>query len=397
MMKTENLYKTKSECCGCSMCATMCPTGIIEMREDQDGFLYPEIFNENKCLNCSKCLNVCPIKTSTNVQTEFIDYYAGSFSNDAETISCASGGLATAISNRFIEENGVVYGVAYSNNWKNAEYIRADSFEQIERLKTSKYIQAYKGNIYKTLEIDLKNNKKCLFIGLPCDVAAVKDSFMKYDNLFTIELICHGPTSQLVHKQYCEESERKAGSKISGFSSRFKKDGKWIPFYINVHMENGMNKMEPFHSSSYGAAFRYLKRPSCYSCPIKGNALKGDLMIGDYHYVEKGMKGYNPHGVSSAIVHNSKGLSLLKCLNDKFELVHIKKRNALANGAIHRPIESPYGQENFQRVFESKGLTTASRLTIVRKSNFTRNLKSVFLFCAVRIKRIIKPSSRPTE
>lgn len=396
-MKTEDLYAKKELCCGCGMCADMCPAGVIHMKEDIDGFFYPEITDTLSCLNCKKCLKICPLKDVAHDVSKNIGFYAGSYKADKETISCASGGLATAISTKFLENNGIVYGVAYSDDWHTVEYARIDSCEDINKLKTSKYAQSKKGHIYRCLHDDLRNNKKCLFIGLPCDVAAVKKAFHNNDNLYTMELICHGPTSPSVQKQYCTKMEEKFDSVIDYFSVRYKKNGKWTPFYIKVKMKNGKEFMEQFHLSSYGAAFRYLKRPSCRVCPIKGSALRGDLMIGDYHYVEKGMKGYNPHGVSSAIVHTLKGKELINSLDNTFSLTPIEEKNALENGAIHKPIPAPAGWEKYQKVFRKDGLFKAYRLPFVIRSNMQRKMKARCLRLAVRIKRILIPGSRIKE
>lgn len=55
------IYTNKEECCGCSACLNACPKNAIEMIEDKDGFLYPEI-DKSKCIGCKNCLRVCPNK-----------------------------------------------------------------------------------------------------------------------------------------------------------------------------------------------------------------------------------------------------------------------------------------------------------------------------------------------
>ena len=44
----------KKECCGCTACMNICPVGAIEMRPDEEGFLYPSV-NKEKCINCGLC------------------------------------------------------------------------------------------------------------------------------------------------------------------------------------------------------------------------------------------------------------------------------------------------------------------------------------------------------
>lgn len=394
-MKIQDLYIEKTDCCGCGMCVNVCPSKIIQMTEDEEGFLYPEITDQENCLNCKLCLKVCPLKDESNKESEFIDFYAGSYKSDKETVSCSSGGLATAIEIAFIKNGGIVYGAAYSIDCKRNEYIRVDD---VERLKSSKYSQADKNDIYKRLERDLKTGNKCLFTGLPCDVLAVKNYFLKYsDYLYTIELVCHGPTSNKVQKEYCEMVEKKLGSSVCSFSTRYKRNGNWKPYYIKACAKNGKEFKEPYLESSYGSAFRYLKRHSCYVCNIKDSKLAGDLMIGDYHYVEDGMKGYNRCGVSSAMSHNEKGNELVHLVGDDFNLIHIPRKNALANGAIHHPISAPDGYRKYREVFVSKGILAAHRLSFVRRSNFNRKINSFVMKYGLKIKRLIFPGSRPVD
>ncbi len=391
------LFETKDKCCGCGLCANMCPTGTIVMEPDEQGFLYPSIKEEAMCISCGKCINVCPIKNVQKQTSQFTDYYAGSFAENEETISCASGGAATAISSGFLRAGGVVYGAAYSDDWKDILYLRADKPQDLERLKGSKYAQADKGMTYQSIQKDLKQGIDVLFIGLPCDVAAVKGVFEKYPNLYTAELICHGPTSAKVHQQYCDDIEKTMGGTLDFFSCRYKNRGQWKPFYIFARTKNGKKHLVKFHSSSYGAAFRYLKRPSCYACPIKGNALRGDLMLGDYHYVEEGMKGYNPHGVSSILVHNQQGEKLLSLLGSEFHLTPIQQRGAEANRAIFHPISAPENADAFVQTFIKEGLAKAGRLPMVRASNMKRFVKEKVMKCGVKVKRLLLPSSRPSD
>ena len=83
----------------------------------------------------------------------------------------SSGGYATAISKQFILEKGVVVGVRYSSDFSKSEYAIAETIEELEQFRTSKYIQAEKGGIYQTIR-NIKR-KKILFIGLPCEVSAL--------------------------------------------------------------------------------------------------------------------------------------------------------------------------------------------------------------------------------
>ena len=57
----ENLYlkeKNKKDCNGCGACIYVCPKHCIHMEEDEEGFFYP-VIHEEECIHCNKCKNVC--------------------------------------------------------------------------------------------------------------------------------------------------------------------------------------------------------------------------------------------------------------------------------------------------------------------------------------------------
>lgn len=59
--KIPTLYKQKEECCGCTACYAICPKRAISMSEDEEGFEYP-VINEDNCIRCYQCIKVCPLK-----------------------------------------------------------------------------------------------------------------------------------------------------------------------------------------------------------------------------------------------------------------------------------------------------------------------------------------------
>lgn len=50
----------KTLCCGCWACSNVCPKSCIDMKEDQEGFLYPEV-RKADCVDCHLCEKVCPV------------------------------------------------------------------------------------------------------------------------------------------------------------------------------------------------------------------------------------------------------------------------------------------------------------------------------------------------
>jgi coenzyme F420-reducing hydrogenase beta subunit len=68
---------------------------------------------------------------------------------------------------------------------------------------SSKYVQSDTNNSFKLAKLDLENGKTVLFSGTPCQIAGLKSFLRKeYENLYTIDLICHGTPSQLILEKY---------------------------------------------------------------------------------------------------------------------------------------------------------------------------------------------------
>ena len=52
-------------CCGCEACKNICPQNCIEMLEDEEGFIYPQVDKE-KCIKCGLCERVCQYKNNVS-------------------------------------------------------------------------------------------------------------------------------------------------------------------------------------------------------------------------------------------------------------------------------------------------------------------------------------------
>ena len=336
------------------------------MTPDAEGFLYPKIQNPELCINCGRCEKVCPIINVDAIQipTHNLQVYAGFVSETGELQKSASGGIASAISQKIITEGGVVYGVAYSSDFTKAEYRKAETLAELEAFRNSKYIQAEKGTIFSDVKDTLEAGKQVLFIGLPCEVGGLKSFLRKeYANLFTVDLICHGPTSPKVAEEYCKSLEVREQSVIIEFSVRYKKEGNWAPSYMRAKFQNGHELLKQFNETEYGKAFSIFSRPSCNHCCFKGDNHVADLTIGDYWGCTEKDVFWNPHGVSVMFVHTGRGEVLLEQLLD-FVLMDADYSHAVAeNPMYYQSKEMNPIREIFGGVFADRGLYAACRET----------------------------------
>lgn len=388
-MRTIDLFKEKAQCCGCELCSHVCPKHLITMKADEEGFLYPFISSEDNCINCKRCISVCPVKSVGRKGINLKESFGGYCFREEDIIKSSSGGFATAISKNFILNGGVVIGVKYSDDFQSAEYAVADSISALDAFRTSKYIQAHKGNIYE--KIRQIKDKKILFIGLPCEVSAVYHYIgAKVDNLYTISLICHGPTSSMIQKEFCDILFQKYKSSICNFSVRYKKHG-WKPYFLYAKFSNGYTHEEIFKGSDYEIGFQYLKRPSCYSCKYKlGDkdfGLVADLTLGDFHAVEEKMQQYNRWGVSQASIQSEKGRQLLDLI--KKDCLAVPIPNEIIknyNYAFHHAVKPKKERKRFKKLLLKKGLHYAANDFMILLSSYIISSKRRIKSLAYHIK-----------
>lgn len=369
-MPTNVLLPDKDKCCGCGACSDACSENLIFMTPDEEGFLYPVLIDTEKCIQCKKCERVCPILTIDKIQicSHNIITYAGFSENKSELQSSASGGAATAISRKFISGGGKVFGVVYDENFTHASYQCASSETELEQFKGSKYVQAEKRAVYSNVKSALSNGETVLFIGLPCEVGALKTFLGKeYDSLYTCELICYGPTSAKVASEFADGLLKNYKSKIAAFSVRYKKDGLWTPPYLRAVFENGDIFLKPFYSTDYGHAFSLFPRPSCYNCIYKGDRRVADLTVGDYWGCTPKDAFWNQDGVSAIFVHTQKGRELIEKIPE-FKLIETTYEHASqSNSMLFKRREKSLLRDTFSKMFVEHGLHYACKHTKSRK------------------------------
>ena len=194
----------KDQCCGCGACYNICPQGAITMKADVLGFLYPTI-NKELCVDCGLCEKICPIIKKLSGKSQKKCLVAVSRNNRFLRDS-SSGGIFPEIAKYVYESKGVVYGAVYKRNDNDKLYVchvRSDSINDIKSFQNSKYLQSDTQKVYKDVELDLKLNKLVLFTGTPCQISALRSYLRKeYDNLITVETICHGVPSVKLFQDY---------------------------------------------------------------------------------------------------------------------------------------------------------------------------------------------------
>lgn len=298
--------------------------------------------------------------------------YAGYLDDDVKLMQSTSGGIATALSEYMLDLGGYVAGVAYTEDFYNAEYILIHDKADLYRLKESKYIECDKKNILADVKKLVDEGEKVLFFGLPCTVAALYGFLgARPQNLVTCELICHGPTSPKVHQEYVTYLESKYQSKIVEFSVRRKKKA-WTPGYVYAKFDNGQIFEKPFFKTEYGFAFNVFGRESCYRCRFKGNNRYGDIMIGDFWGATKKDEYWNKYGVSSIFAETCQGNVFLNATPGIKLFPTTFEKAVQHNPMVIQSKPRAGNREIFSFLLREKGLIYAAKHSVDSKTKLKR-------------------------
>lgn len=319
-----DITSKKFDCAGCTACSNFCPVGAINIVPNDEGF-YSPVVNEEKCTSCGLCINICPqINLKKNIVNKEIDTYAIVAKDEIGKKKSSSGGVFPVLAKKIIEEGGFICGAIYNKEFK-VEHILSDKIDDISKMQGSKYVQSNLKNVFSEIYEVLKQDKKVLFVGTPCQVAGLKnfvaEKNISAENLFICDLICYGVPSPKFLEKYLKEVFE--GQKILSINMREKKDGK---SYIRIQtdkedfwFEHSFDSVKNLYMKSF---FKNLcLNKSCEKCLYSNINREGDLTLGDFWGIEKFDKKINSKkGVSCVLVNNDKGKNLLLSCKKDFDL-----------------------------------------------------------------------------
>lgn len=327
-----DLYKSAKFCCGCSACADICPKDAISMVEN-DGFLYP-VVDYNKCIECKRCEKVCDFKRDKSTESNCIKAFAAKANTDIRLLS-SSGGVFTIISDWVLNQNGVVYGAMYDEAMRVC-HKGVILPEQRDKMRGSKYIQSNLNGVYREVLEDLKSNKTVLFVGVPCQVGALK-SFLgrDYNNLYTADLICHGVPSNKVWQKFVNYINEKYHRSLVDYRFR-NKSVSWRRYSPLLYFSDGTVIGDNNITASFIELFRYdvSLRPSCSGCTYASAHREGDFTLGDFWGIENVYPEMDDgQGVSALMINTSKADDLVKKFENHLEL----RECSVDNIIVHQP------------------------------------------------------------
>ena len=368
-------FAKKNECTGCSACANICPRQCIEMNEDAEGFVYPQIVNDSLCISCGACERACPILNKKNNNDVLTKAYAALSKDESLRLESSSGGIFSELAKVVLQSGGIIYGASYNENGL-VEHINIDNIEALGKLRGAKYSQSNMGDSFQVLKKQLNSGRKILFSGTPCQVAGLKSFLNKdYDNLICIDFVCHGVPSPMAWRQYVKYRAQNDndGAAPQYINLRNKESG-WSKYSYSVkfsYLDNKRylckNNEDPFMRFFVN---NYILRESCSNCHFKGYGRVSDITLGDFW----GIWDIDPEmddnkGTSLVLTHSAKGEQLFEAIfnNIKYKQMTLEQASMMNQSMLQSSNHQPNRKQVLSKIAE-EGFQSAIPLLKVEQS-----------------------------
>lgn len=285
----------QNQCTGCMACIDTCHKDAIVIEDGLDA--YNAVIDEGRCVECGRCHDVCPNNRHVDRNSP-ISWYQGWAEDEGVRALASSGGVATALSLAFVNDGGIVCSCLFESG--EFKFAFASAVDGVKRFAGSKYVKSNPKGVYANIKEYLKKTTKVLFIGLPCQVAAVKNYAGDDKNLYTVDLICHGTPSPKFLEMYLKEN---------GYSLMNLKDVKFRKKNI-FYLSDDYNGIKPVrvrdrYTLSFLNSLNYTE--NCYSCRYASSERVSDITLGD------------SWGTTLSQEEKAKGISLILCQTKKGE------------------------------------------------------------------------------
>lgn len=310
----------------------------------------------------------------------------------------SSGGLFYELSQVILEDGGVVFGACYDKEMHQVVH-KSTEETSIENMLKSKYVESKLGDTYKKFETYLKDGKKVLFCGTPCQAAGLynlkEKKWSRYKNqLFILDFLCEGVPSYKIFQEYIKDSENKSEKEIETIEFRSKSYG-WNVHCMKIQYKDGTSRIIPSFSDSYMHTFIMdltMNRRSCYACPFREKKYS-DVTIGDFWKVSNVDKScVDNKGVSAIFVNSEAGNILIEKARKNLYIKELEDRDILQ---MEQHLDTSLyldKRNNFYTEFLSNGYNSAIRKysTYFQNRGIVDKLKLIKRWTKLEYKRRFK-------
>ena len=361
-----------NSCTGCTACTYVCPVNCISMIKDAKGSYYTKI-KEDRCISCGQCTKICPNNAVIEPNKNKQRFYALKNKNFVERMESSSGGAYILLAKAVIEMGGVVYGVKYEGIWP--AYGRAVTLEEAKEFCKAKYVETAKDQIFFQVKEDLEHGMTVLFTGTPCTVKGLQAYIgeKQSNNLYVIDIICHGVPVPLIYERYIEFLQHKYKSLIRSIDFRDKgyNHKKRIHTHIqkiradfnNGRIYHGYQEKDPYYQLFWSNT---ILRECCYDCKYAKLDRCGDITIGDF-WGDKSVAPafFTENGESSVLVNTKKGEKLFNKIRSQADFIETD-----AGAIMQRNLEKPTEKSGVYNRFWKDYYTHSFLFILIRYADY---------------------------
>ena len=352
-------------CCGCMACINICSQNAIRINDNLD--TYNAVINDDVCIRCNACKKICQVN-NTPILSKPSYWYQG-WANLEDTRSrSSSGGVAASISRTFILDGGCVCSCAFKNG--QFKFYVAMTLDQSEDFSGSKYVKSNPDGIYEIIRTNLNSGKKVLFIGLPCQVAAVKNYIKFNENLYLIDLICHGTPSPNVLEYFLNDFNYS----LNDFENiHFRKK---TNFHINCNYKDLLpERVLDMYTYAFLEGLDYTE--NCYKCKYAQLERVSDLTLGDSWGSTLSLDEQEK-GISLVLCQTEKGKELLEKTDLHLESVDLNRAMTVNKQLVH-PTIMPKERKKFFAILKRKQKFSIAIFNCYPKVYFKQKLKLLLI------------------
>lgn len=281
----------------------------------------------------------------------------------------ASGGAFPVLARPVLRDGGVVFGAEMLPEGR-VRHVGITSVDELPRLQGSKYVQSDTAGTFGECAEALLAGRPVLYSGTPCQVFALRSVLASKGlgdaetrRLLTVDLVCHGVTSQGLFSLYIEWLEGRVGA-VPGslhYEFRSKKWGWGLYYYYyytskkdgKIHDRFGQCEEDPYYMAFLEGQ---LYRKSCYKCRFARRERAGDFTIGDFWGIQREHPSFDCGGGASLVLVNSeKALAHFErcepgCTVEESTFEHASKENS---NLLHPAIQKEESAALVERVDEA--------------------------------------------
>lgn len=351
------------------------------------------VINYDLCVGCKLCQKTCPLNTADKKSAGDPIAYAAYSLNDENHRNSSSGGLFSLLASEIMQEGGSVYGAAFTEDLR-VEHKRITN--DIRPLQTSKYVQSRIGDMFSCVEQDIRNGKKVLFSGTPCQIGGLysylRQQKIDTGNLLTVDLICHGVPSPLLWEKHLNSISSGRKPVFANFRD---KRLSWGGFSLTCRFDNGTEYSVEAGQDAYMQGFfaNMTLRESCYTCQFKSVSRLADITLADYWGVEK----YTPemldsNGTSAVMVHTLKGQQLFSKIKGQMRSEEVSLDSILAYNKpmVQSVVPHPRKEQFWKQAIEQEFNGYENLIAQLLKPTLSEKINLWFVTIKRKIKKALQ-------